>query len=143
MRYARSFYYNARAAIGQGALKAAPDIDLDLWQGPVTADGDIQPFVHYDWHWLWHWGNGELGNNGIHFLDILRWGLQVEYPERVTYNGNRYWHAGQAGDTRYRRGRLRLRQGRHGVRAEQVATRAPRKSRSANASSTGKMAPWP
>jgi len=92
VRYARGFYYNARATIGQGALKASPDIDMDLWQGPVTSDGDITPFVHYDWHWLWHWGNGELGNNGIHFLDILRWGLQVEYPERVTYNGGRYWH---------------------------------------------------
>src|SRR5260370_772221 len=88
VRYARSMYYNARAAIGQGALKADPGIDMDLWQGPVTSDGDITPFVHYDWHWLWHWGNGELGNNGIHFLDILRWGLKVEYPERVTYNGN-------------------------------------------------------
>jgi len=93
VRYARSFYYNAREAIGQGKLKADPGIDMDLWQGPVTSDGnDIKPFVHYDWHWLWHWGNGELGNNGIHFLDILRWGLKVEYPERVTYNGNRYWH---------------------------------------------------
>ena len=92
LRYARSFYYNARAAIGQGALAASPDTDMDLWQGPVTSEGDIKPYVHYDWHWLWHWGNGELGNNGIHFLDILRWGLQVEYPERVTYNGGRYWH---------------------------------------------------
>jgi predicted dehydrogenase len=93
VRYARSFYYNAREAIGQGSKKAPDDIDWDLWQGPVTSDGrDIKPFVHYDWHWLWHWGNGELGNNGIHMLDILRWGLKVEYPERVTYNGNRYWH---------------------------------------------------
>jgi predicted dehydrogenase len=49
-----------------------------------------QALRHYDWHWLWHWGNGELGNNGIHHLDILRWGLQVEYPQRVTYNGGRY-----------------------------------------------------
>ena len=52
----------------------------------------MKPYVHYDWHWLWNWGNGELGNNGIHHLDILRWGLQVEYPQRVTYNGGRYWH---------------------------------------------------
>jgi predicted dehydrogenase len=54
---------------------------------------DIALFRHYDWHWLWHWGNGELGNNGIHHLDILRWGLGVEYPERVTYNGGRYFYA--------------------------------------------------
>jgi predicted dehydrogenase len=95
LHFARAFYYNARPAIAQGANKAASDIDMDLWQGPVPDERDIKPFVHYDWHWLWHWGNGELGNNGIHYLDILRWGLQVEYPQRVTYNGGRYWHADQ------------------------------------------------
>lgn len=90
-RYARAFYYNARGAIGKGASKPAQNIDMDLWQGPVPNERDIKPFVHYDWHWLWHWGNGELGNNGIHHLDVLRWGLQVEFPQRVTYNGGRYW----------------------------------------------------
>ena len=93
VQFGRSFYYNARAEIGKGALKAAPGLDLDLWQGPVVSDREILPYVHYDWHWLWNWGNGELGNNGIHSLDILRWGLQVEYPQRVTYNGGRYFHA--------------------------------------------------
>jgi predicted dehydrogenase len=91
LHFARAFYYNARAAIGQGANKGAPEIDFDLWQGPVPDEREIRPYVHYDWHWLWHWGNGELGNNGIHTLDVLRWGLQVEYPQRVTYNGGRYW----------------------------------------------------
>ena len=65
---------------------------MDLWQGPVADDRDMQPYIHYDWHWLWHWGNGELGNNGIHHLDILRWGLKVDYPQRVTYIGGRYWY---------------------------------------------------
>lgn len=90
LHYARAFYYNARAAIGQGANKAVPEIDMELWQGPVPDEREIAAYVHYDWHWLWHWGNGELGNNGIHHLDILRWGLQVGYPRRVTYNGGRY-----------------------------------------------------
>lgn len=91
LRFARASYYNARGAIGQGAQKAPAGIDMELWQGPVVAEREILPFVHYDWHWLWNWGNGELGNNGIHTLDILRWGLQVDYPTRVTYNGRRYW----------------------------------------------------
>ena len=91
LHFARAFYYNMRQAIGQGVDKAPADIDMDLWQGPVPDERDIKPFVHYDWHWLWHWGNGELGNNGVHHLDILRWGLQVEYPQRITYNGGRYW----------------------------------------------------
>ncbi len=88
--YARAFYYNARNAIGQGTKKAAEGLDMNLWQGPVPDERDMTAFVHYDWHWLWHWGNGELGNNGIHTLDVLRWGLQVERPQRVTYNGGRY-----------------------------------------------------
>lgn len=95
LRSARAFYYNTRKAIGHapGApLAASPEIDMNLWQGPVPDERDMTPYVHYDWHWLWHWGNGELGNNGIHFLDILRWGLNVDYPLRVTYNGGRYFY---------------------------------------------------
>lgn len=91
----RAFYYNTRKDVGKLALPAGPETDYDLWQGPVPDEvpaRDIKPFVHYDWHWLWHWGNGELGNNGIHSLDVLRWGLQKDYPLRVTYNGGRYWY---------------------------------------------------
>ncbi len=93
VKFGRAFYYNSRKAIGQRALKADDGIDMNLWQGPVPDDTkhEMKNYAHYDWHWLWHWGNGELGNNGIHTLDILRWGLQAEYPERVTYNGGRYW----------------------------------------------------
>lgn len=97
VHYGRAFYYNTRKAVAQLELPAAPDTDYDLWQGPVPddKDHDIKKFVHYDWHWLWHWGNGELGNNGIHYLDILRWGLKKEHPTRVTYNGGRYWFKDQ------------------------------------------------
>ena len=59
---------------------------------PDEAGRNIKGIAHYDWHWFWHWGNGELGNNGIHSLDILRWGLKVQYPNRVTYNGGRYFY---------------------------------------------------
>ena len=93
VHFARAFYYGSRKPIGAGAIAPGADLDLNLWQGPVADERDIRPFVHYDWHWLWHWGNGELGNNGIHTLDVLRWGLQVRYPQRVTYNGGRYWHS--------------------------------------------------
>lgn len=94
VRFGRGFYYNSRKEVGKLAIPAPADLDWNLWQGPVPDDTqhDIQKFAHYDWHWLWHWGNGELGNNGIHTMDILRWGLKADYPVKVTYNGGRYFY---------------------------------------------------
>lgn len=92
LKYARSAYYNTRKAIGARAIPGPEDLDIDLWQGPVPDERKMADFIHYDWHWLWHWGNGELGNNGVHTLDILRWGLKVDYPVRITYNGGRYFY---------------------------------------------------
>ena len=94
VRFGRGFYYNTRKETGLLALPAPANLDWDLWQGPVPDEPgrDLKKFAHYDWHWLWHWGNGELGNNGIHSLDILRWGLKGDYPLKVTYNGGRYFY---------------------------------------------------
>lgn len=94
VRFGRGFYYNSRKEVGLGAIPAPADLDWNLWQGPVPDDKahDIKKYAHYDWHWLWHWGNGELGNNGIHTMDILRWGLKADYPLKVTYNGGRYFY---------------------------------------------------
>ena len=93
VRFGRGFYYNSRKTVATNEKPAPADLDFDLWQGPVPDDAKHDPkkMAHYDWHWFWHWGNGELGNNGIHSLDILRWGLKGEYPLRTTYNGGRYF----------------------------------------------------
>ncbi len=88
--YGRSAYTNTRKAIGMGDQKPAAHIDLDLWQGPAPLRDDVAKFVHYDWHWKWNWGGGEIGNNGPHGLDLVRWGLGVDAPLTVAYVGGRY-----------------------------------------------------
>jgi predicted dehydrogenase len=67
-----------------------PQLDWDLWQGPAPRSpykDNVQP---YNWHWLRIYGTGEALNNGTHEVDVCRWALGVDYPERVTSSGGRY-----------------------------------------------------
>ena len=89
--YSRSWYAANRGPIGTGApADVPPNIDYELWQGPAPRLPYTSNRLHYNWHWVWNYGNGELGNNGIHSIDLSRWGLQVDYPVRVVSSGGRY-----------------------------------------------------
>jgi predicted dehydrogenase len=67
-------------------------VDYDLWVGP----GEMRPFTanrwHYNWHWFWDLGCGDIANDGIHQIDVARWGLGVGFPKRVTAPGGQLFY---------------------------------------------------
>ncbi len=72
---ARGLCYKARPSIGKvsGPQPIPPTINYDLWCGPAPKGPLKRKNVHYDWHWVWPTGNGDIGNQGIHQMDIIRW----------------------------------------------------------------------
>lgn len=89
--FARAWYANTRESIGHGKTTPVPSgLDFELWQGPAPRKEFKDNLIHYNWHWFWHWGTGEILNNGTHFIDLCRWGLEVDYPEQVCSTGGRY-----------------------------------------------------
>jgi predicted dehydrogenase len=89
--YAKAWYSNIRKSIGIGKVAPIPStLDWDLWQGPAPRQAykdNIQP---YNWHWFKTWGTGEALNNGTHEVDVCRWALGVDLPNRITASGGRY-----------------------------------------------------
>jgi hypothetical protein len=65
-------------------------VDYDLWTGPAQKKPFTENRFHYNWHWFWDFGNGDLGNQGIHEVDIARWGLGVKYPTKVSAVGGKF-----------------------------------------------------
>jgi len=61
-----------------------PTVDYDLWAGPTPMGPVLRKNFHYEWHWFWGTGNGEMGNNGIHVIDICRWMMGIDTPPKRT-----------------------------------------------------------
>ncbi|MBM3835417.1 MAG: Gfo/Idh/MocA family oxidoreductase [Verrucomicrobia bacterium] len=78
VKLARSVVYGRRESIGgPGQYEIPASVDYNLFAGPAPMSPLTRPKFHYDWHWFWDTGNGEIGNNNIHSVDICRWGLGV------------------------------------------------------------------
>jgi predicted dehydrogenase len=89
---ARGLCYKRRPSIGlvNGDQKVSDSVDYDLWCGPAPMTPLHRKNLHYDWHWFWDTGNGDLGNQGVHQVDICMWGLnQHQIANRVRCLGGR------------------------------------------------------
>jgi predicted dehydrogenase len=87
----RGLCYKWRASIGRVPEQAVPaGVDYDLWTGPAPMKPFTKNRFHYNWHWIWDTGNGDLGNQGIHELDLARWGLGVGLPNKITAIGGHF-----------------------------------------------------
>lgn len=100
LKVARGLCYKPRGSIGaRGSYNAPSSVDYDLWLGPAPKSEVTRPQFHYDWHWQWAYGNGDLGNQGIHQMDIARWGLGIDRLSNSVFSyGGRYGYQ-DAGET--------------------------------------------
>src|SRR5205823_4392479 len=109
VRVARGLCYKRRDSIGQcgGPQEVPKSINYDLWCGPAPnnpprRNSKTNGPVHYEWHWIWDYGNGDLGNQGIHQMDVARWGLgKSELCKGVLSIGGRFGYVddGQTANT--------------------------------------------
>jgi len=96
----RGLCYKRRPTIGpKGEYEVPAGVNYDLWLGPAPLAPLTRPRFHYDWHWQWPYGNGDLGNQGIHQMDLARWALGVDrLSDWVLSYGGRVGYE-DAGDT--------------------------------------------
>jgi predicted dehydrogenase len=88
---ARGLCFKWRDTIGRTPEEPVPPgVDYDLWLGPAPQRPFTKNRFHYNWHWFWDTGNGDLGNQGIHEVDKARWGLGVTHPTKVSAIGGKF-----------------------------------------------------
>ncbi len=87
----RGLVFRWRDSIGDKGFSPVPDgLDYDLWTGPAPKRPFTRNLVHYNWHWHWDYGNGDVGNQGIHETDLCMWGLDVGLPTKITSMGGKF-----------------------------------------------------
>ena len=93
VRMAKAINHQLRGPIGRAPeTDPPPGVNYDLWLGPAP----LRPFTrnrwHYNWHWFWDYGTGDIGNDGIHQIDEARWGLGVGLPKAVSASGGQLFY---------------------------------------------------
>ena len=87
----RGLCFKWRDTIGHTPVSPVPaGVNYDLWTGPAPLLPFTKNHFHYNWHWFWDYGNGDLGNQGIHQLDIARWGLGLGFPNKISAVGGHF-----------------------------------------------------
>jgi predicted dehydrogenase len=93
MKLIRALGYKRRDSIGKvsGPQRVPASVDYNLWCGPAPMEPLMRKNLHYDWHWVWSTGNGDIGNQGIHEMDMCCWlAGQKQFPRRIMGLGGRF-----------------------------------------------------
>lgn len=87
----RGLCYKRRNTIGNTPVSPVPTgVDYNLWTGPAPWLPFTKNHFHYNWHWFWDYGSGDVGNQGIHQMDVARWGLGLKYPDKISAIGGHF-----------------------------------------------------
>ncbi|MFW6103748.1 MAG: Gfo/Idh/MocA family protein [Bacteroidota bacterium] len=87
----KGYCYKWRDTIGRAKPEPVPEgLHYDLWMGPAPEKPFTQNRYHYNWHWQWDYGNGDIGNQGVHEVDVARLGLGVKLPTKVSAMGGHF-----------------------------------------------------
>ncbi len=96
IEYVHGLNYKPRMTIEkvQAPIPVPKSIDYNLWSGPAPMSPVQRKYFHYDWHWMWEYGSGDLGNMGIHYVDGCRMAINANYlPKHVMSIGGRYGYS--------------------------------------------------
>lgn len=93
VRMAKAINHQLREPIGRAPESdPPPGVNYDLWLGPAPAHRFTRNRWHYEWHWFWDYGTGDMGNDGIHQIDVARWGLGAGLPKAVSASGGQLFY---------------------------------------------------
>ena len=96
LKVARGFCYKQRDSIEFAKPSSPPaGLDFNIWLGPAPQQSYHSNLVHYNWHWFWDTGNGDIGNQGVHEMDLARWGTGQTLPKSVIALGGRFGYEDQ------------------------------------------------